>query len=32
MGLTRDLARGLERRANASIRRLSSDMVDSLGA
>ena len=32
MGITRDLARGLERRANASIRRLSIDMVDSLGA
>jgi RNA polymerase nonessential primary-like sigma factor len=32
MGLTRDLARGLERRANASIRRLSIDMVDHLGA
>ncbi len=31
MGLTRDLARGLERRANASIRRLSIDLVDSLG-
>ena len=32
MGLTRDLARGLERRANASIRRLSVDMVDPPGA
>jgi RNA polymerase nonessential primary-like sigma factor len=32
MGITRDTARGLERRANASIRRLSSGVVDHLSA
>jgi RNA polymerase nonessential primary-like sigma factor len=32
MGITRDTARGLERRANASIRRLSTDYLDSLEA
>jgi RNA polymerase nonessential primary-like sigma factor len=32
MGITRDTARGLERRANASIRRLSSRVVDYLEA
>lgn len=32
MGITRDSARGLERRANASIRRLSGEVVDYLQA
>jgi len=32
MGITRDTARGLERRANASIRRLSSRLIDHLEA
>jgi RNA polymerase nonessential primary-like sigma factor len=32
MGITRDTARGLERRANASIRRLSSRIIDHLEA
>lgn len=32
MGITRDTARGLERRATASIRRLSSDYLDYLNA
>ena len=32
MGITRDTARGLERRANASIRRLSSEYLDYLEA
>ena len=32
MGITRDTARGLERRANASIRRLSTRFMDHLEA
>ena len=32
MGITRDTARGLERRANATIRRLSSRFIDNLEA
>ena len=32
MGITRDTARGLERRANASIRRLSTRIIDHLEA
>ena len=32
MGITRDTARGLERRANASIRRLSTRYLDHLEA
>ncbi|MGA1213178.1 MAG: sigma factor-like helix-turn-helix DNA-binding protein, partial [Solirubrobacterales bacterium] len=32
MGITRDTARGLERRANASIRRLSTRLADYLEA
>jgi hypothetical protein len=32
MGITRDMARGLERRATASIRRLSGEYLDYLEA